>query len=632
MDRSQTIGFALLMLLFLGWMYSTAPTQAEIDRQQFIQDSIAQVKLAQEKFEAGEDAISTDQQEVIKTTISTDDTLATQRLNQQFGDWGGMMVGEETIYEVSNDLMTMKFTSKGGRFISTELNEHKKVHLDEEKTEIKTPLVLGNEDSRFEYIFTSKKGEKISTNDLIFQATPSDKGIKFVANSPGGSKIEQSYQLADGKYSLDYQLKIDGARQLISPESNSIRFKWHEYLNKLEINQTFEKFYTTIYYKENGENSDYCSCRSDDVEDDPDMNIEWISHANQFFNSSIVPQGEEYTNTYFETKMMDEDHQYMKLLKTEGDLALSGDNQETFNFKMYVGPNEFKRLQQFDNDLEQVVPFGTSIFGTINRYLIRPSFNFLSKYIGSKGVVIIVMIFILKMLLYPLMYKMLYSQAKMGSLKPKLAHLKEKYKDDSQKIQMETMKIYREYGVSPLGGCMPMILQMPIWYALFRFFPASITFRQEPFLWATDLSSFDVIGWLPMEIPMFGMHVSLFTVLWAISTVAYTYYNTKHMDMSANPAMKYVQYFMPVMFLVFFNNYASGLTCYMFFSNLFNIMQTVITKKFVFDDEKIAKELELEKSKPKKAKKKGGFQQRLEEAMKQQQEVQKKNEAKKKKK
>lgn len=630
MDRSQTIGFALLMLLFLGWMYSTAPTQAEIDRQNFIQDSIAQVKIEQEKLDMGETPGSSTTQAAVTTTISPDDTLATQQLNQQYGELGNMMVGEETFHEVSNNLMTMKFSSKGGRFLSAELKEHKKVHLDEEKNEIKTPLVLGNDDGRFEYIFTSKKGEKISTNDLIFKASSTSKGIKFVADSPGGSKIEQSYTLTDDQYALDYQLKIDGARQLMSPEANTIRFKWHEYLNKLELNQTFEKFYTTVYYKEKGENSDYCSCRSDDVEDDDDMNIEWISHANQFFNSSIIPQGEEYTNTYFETKMMDEDHQYMKLLKTEGDLALSGDNQETFNFKMYVGPNEFERLKKFDNEIEQIVPFGTSIFGTINRYLIRPSFNFLSKYIGSKGVVIIVMIFILKMLLYPLMYKMLYSQAKMAALKPKLAHLKEKFKDDSSKIQMETMKIYREYGVSPLGGCMPMVLQMPIWYALFRFFPASITFRQEPFLWATDLSSFDVIGWLPVEIPMFGMHISLFTVLWAISTVAYTYYNTKHMDMSANPAMKYVQYFMPLMFLVFFNNYASGLTCYMFFSNLFNIMQTVITKKFVFDDEKIAKELELEKSKPKKAKKKGGFQQRLEDAMKQQQELAKKNEKKKK--
>lgn len=210
----------------------------------------------------------------------------------------------------------------------------------------------------------------------------------------------------------------------------------------------------------------------------------------------------------------------------------------------------------------------------------------------------------------------------MGALKPEIEEIKKKFSDDPQKQQLETMKMYREYGTSPLGGCMPMLLQMPIWYALFRFFPASIRFRQEPFLWANDLSSYDVLTYLPFEIPAFGSHLSLFTILWALSTIAYTYYNTKHMDMSANPAMKYVQYLMPVMFLVFFNNYASGLTCYMFFSNLINVAQTIVTKRFVFDNDKIRNELMSEKSKPKKAK--SGFQQRLEEAMKQQQEVQKK--------
>ena len=626
MDRNQTIGFALLMLLFLGWMYTSAPTEEEMARRKFVQDSIEQADLGKEEFK-GRDAtdIATGSASSVMTqTIQNDSVLI-----GQYGDWGSMMVGEDSKHEISNNLMTVSFSAKGGRLLSAELNEHKKVTLDENKNEIKSPLVIGNDAGKFEYIFTSKKGEQISTNDLIF--TPQIRGsqINFAAVSPGGSKIVQSYRLSEDKYIIDYQLKIDGAKQLLSPAASTVRFKWHEYLNKIELNQNFEKFYSTVYFKEKGENSDYCNCRSDDTEDDDDMSIEWISHSNQFFNKSLVPQGETFTNTYFETKMMDDGNEFMKLTKSEGDLALRGDNTETFNFKMYVGPNEFERLQTFDNELEQVVAFGTSIFGTINRYIIRPSFNYLSKYIGSKGVVIIVLIFILKMLLYPFMYKMLYSQAKMGALKPKLAHLKDKYKDDAQKVQMETMKIYREYGVSPLGGCLPMIAQMPIWYALFRFFPASITFRQESFLWASDLSSFDVISWLPFEIPMFGAHISLFTILWAISTVAYTYYNTKHMDMSANPAMKYVQYAMPVMFLVFFNNYASGLTCYMFFSNLFNIMQTVITKKFVFNEDKIRAELEVEKAKPKK--KKSSFQERLEEAMKQQQELQKKNANKKKK-
>ena len=325
-------------------------------------------------------------------------------------------------------------------------------------------------------------------------------------------------------------------------------------------------------------------------------------------------------NGRFETVATEKDNPDLKVIKTEYEYALDFTNQESIESSIYIGPNEFNRLLAFNNSLEQIIPFGRSIFGTINRWLIRPSFNWLSKFIGSKGIVIIVLIFIIKMILYPLMYKMLHSQAKMGLLKPEIAGLREKFPDDNQKVQMETMKLYREYGVSPLGGCLPMIVQMPIWYALFRFFPASITFRQESFLWATDLSSFDVIARLPFEIPAFGSHISLFTLLWAVTTIIYSYYNMKHMDMSANPAMKYIQYIMPVTFLFFFNNYASGLTVYMFFSNMFNIAQTVITKKFVFDDDKLRLELQNQKNKPKK---KGGFQSRLEEAMKQQQELQK---------
>lgn len=623
MERNQIIGFILLMGLFFAWMYTTAPTQEQIERQQFVRDSIEQVQLAQKEFEEGGSQPMTQ----AATVVSPNDSVAVNQLNAQYGAVGQMMAGSEKIESLSNDVFTIDFSTKGGRIIGTTLSQHDKVTLDENRDEIKENLLLGNDKSRFEYIFNSKQGTKISTADLIFQAKKTDNSISFESVGAGGSKIEQIYTISPGSYTVDYQLKIDGAKQILDPSEDKIRFRWHEYLNKIELNQTFEQFYSTIYFKPDDDNSDYCNCRGDDVEEDEDEKIEWMAHTNQFFNMSIMPQGQTYSNTYFETKTLGEDSDYMKLTKGEGDLALQGGATENFNFKMYLGPNEFNTLRSFDNGLDEIIPFGRSIFGSINRYIIRPSFNFLSKYIGSKGVVIIVMIFILKMLLYPFMYKMLYSQAKMGALKPKLSGLKDKYKDDAQRIQMETMKIYREYGVSPLGGCMPMILQMPIWYALFRFFPASITFRQEPFLWASDLSSFDVIGWLPFEIPMFGQHLSLFTILWAISTVAYTYYNTKHMDMSANPAMKYVQYFMPIMFLVFFNNYAAGLTCYMFFSNLFNILQTVITKKFVFDDDKIRAELEVEKAKPKK--KKSGFQERLEEAMKAQQELQKQREKKK---
>jgi YidC/Oxa1 family membrane protein insertase len=303
------------------------------------------------------------------------------------------------------------------------------------------------------------------------------------------------------------------------------------------------------------------------------------------------------------------------------DIPISGSSREQIGMTMYLGPNDFENLRAFGNNLEDVIPFGMSILGTINRWVIRPIFNVLTNLMDNKGLVILLLTLLVKILLYPLTYKMLHSQAKMSALKPQLTGLRERHKDDLQKQQMETMKVYREYGVSPFGGCLPMLLQMPIWIALYRFFPASIEFRQAKFLWATDLSSYDVLVNLPFTIPFYGAHVSMFTLLWAGTTVLYTYYSMKQMDMGAmgnNPMLKYMQYFMPVLFLFFFNNYASGLTLYLLFSNLVNIGLTLGTRKFIFNDERIMAELNLNKAKPKK---RSAFSERLEAAMKEQQRI-----------
>ncbi len=622
MDRNQSIGFALLMMLFLGWYYVNAPTAEEIERQKFIQDSVEQARAKTLQENADETKIPQTQ----ATPVS--DSLKIAQLSNTYGALGSAMVGEGQEHILSNSLMDVSFNSKGGIVTKSVMKEHMQITEDENKVQTKTPLeLLGTDKGKFEYILNTKTGGKISTQDLVYQTQKTENSIVFTANSGAGT-IQHSYTLLPDSYTLDYTFSIDGVKQLLDPSEDKIRFRWHEHLKKLELNTVFEKFYSTIYFKPDDDNSDYCNCRSDDIEQDEDIKVEWMAHTNQFFNTSIISKTQNFTNTYFETVVFDDDNEYIKLAKGEGDLALADGDKSTFEFQMYLGPNEFERLVKFDNGIDEIIPFGRSIFGTINRYVIRPSFNFLSSLISSKGLVIILMIFIIKMLLYPLTYKMLHSQAKMGALKPELAKLTDKFKDDPSKKQMETMKIYREYGVSPLGGCMPMIVQMPIWYALFRFFPASITFRQESFLWATDLSSYDAFVNLPFDIPFLGSHLSLFTILWAVSTVIYTYYNTKHMDMSANPAMKYVQYAMPLMFLFFFNTYSSGLTCYMFFSNLFNIIQTVVTKKFVFNDEKILAELNKEKNKPKVVKK-NSFQTRLEEAMKQQQEIQRKKQKRK---
>ena len=612
MDKNQGIGVLLLFAVLIAYYLITAPSQEEIARQEFIQDSINRAKLEQSE-------VAVQQAEETFTKAVTPDSVVQQQLQGSYGPFALAMTGSDEEVTLENEKMKVIFESKGGKIKEAILKEHYKITEDSTFKQTKEPLSLLNDDkNKFEYLIPTQQFGNISTGDLYFTPTVIENKVVLEAALDNGRSIQQVYTLNPDSYTLDYNLKLNGITSMMNANQANLKFKWHNYLDRIELNTNFEKYYSTVYFKAVDDGSDYCSCRGDDTEEIDNKRIEWVSHVNQFFNTSLVANSTKFQNGVFETVMMEEEDADLKLVKSEMDIPLDMNQNEDLAFTLFIGPNEFKPLKATGNELEQIIPFGRSIFGTINRYLIRPFFDWLSSFINSKGLVIILLIFIIKMLLYPLMYKMLHSQAKMAVLKPELAHLNTKYKDDAQKKQMETMKIYREYGVSPLGGCLPMILQMPIWYALFRFFPASITFRQEPFMWTTDLSSFDVIARLPFEIPAFGAHISLFTILWAITTIIYSYYNMRHMDMSANPAMKYVQYFMPITFLFFFNTYASGLTCYMFFSNLFNIAQTIITKRFVFDDEKIKAELDLKKAQPKK---KSKFQSRLEEAMAQQQQI-----------
>jgi len=625
MDKNQGIGVLLLFVVFIGYYFYTKPSAEEVQRELAIQDSLKQVKLM-EKPEAEEEQIFKPEN---AGTASSDSARLTT-LEQNYGPFARVMSGKNKTVSLDNNDIKIFFDSKGGRISEAVLKNHYKVTMDSAHNKSKAPLsLLEDKKNKFQYLIPTRQYGTINTADLYFTPVVQGKSVRMEAQLSPGQSIAQVYTLSEDGFKIDYKLELEGMDQVLAADTDRIRFVWHNYLDRLELNTKFERYYSTVYFRKTNEDSDYCSCRSDDLEEVDNKRVEWISHVNQFFNTSLIAENVKFENAVFETVMMEEDNPDLKLTKSEADIPLSVTRAQTLEFEMFIGPNEFKKLRTYDNGLEQIIPFGRSIFGTINRWVIRPAFNWLSNFIGSKGIVIIVLIFIIKILLYPLMYKMLHSQAKMGALKPELASLKEKYKDDAQKQQMETMKIYREYGVSPLGGCLPMLAQMPIWYALFRFFPASITFRQEPFLWADDLSSFDVIAWLPFEIPAYGSHISLFTIIWAISTILYSFYNMKHMDMSANPAMKYIQYLMPVTFLVFFNGYASGLTCYMFFSNLFNIGQTLGTKKLIFDEEKIRTELLAQKDKPKK---KGKFQSRLEEAMRKQQELQKQQAQQKKKK
>ena len=616
MERNQLIGFGLIFLILLGWSIMNQPTPEEIE-------------AAKEKAKLEQELQTKDETPQSVAPETTFEAPAPTVINTgQYGIFATAASGDEKSYTLSNDLLTLSLTNKGGRINYAELKEHYKVLSQPKEKEVKE-LVKLFEDEKNKWGYELQLTDRIiNTGDLFFEARPSGNSISFRATTESGGCIEQLYTLLPGSYEVDYKVNIVGLGNYLRNE-DAVTLHIENYLDPIEQNRFFEKTYSTIYFKEQDEDSDYCSCRGEDSENLEGDPIEWVSFVNQFFNTSLVASSAPFKGLTTTVTVPSDEGPDLKKIDASMIIPIARGSSDAFDMKLYLGPNEYSRLVSFDNDLEEIIPFGRSIFGDINRHIIRPFFNWLSGFIGNKGIVIIVLIFIIKMVVYPLTYKMLKSQAKMAALKPQIAGLKNKFDGDAQKTQVETMKLYREYGVSPLGGCMPMIAQIPIWYALFRFFPASITFRQESFLWAHDLSSYDVWFNLPFSIPFLGAHLSLFTVLYAVSQVIYTYYNSKHMDMSANPAMKYVQYLMPLMFFGFFNTYASGLTCYMLFSNLFTISQTVITKNFVFDNDKILEKLNVQKAKPKK---KGGFQEKIAKAMEQQQKLRDQQKTQKKKK
>ena len=624
MDKNTITGFLLIFLLLVGYNYFMSPSEAELAAHEAMLDSLrlVEAKRADSLTQKG----SAENYNPDSSSFSKPDSLRKIQLAGQYGPFQNAAVGTESFEVLENDVFKILFTNKGGKIKEVLLKKYYKTKLDTATLEDrKLPLkLLEDEKNRFEYLLPVNgiASGLVSSNDLFFTTMKGDNSLTFRAETPTGQFFEQKYSISDG-YTIEYDLKFSGMGSLFRRDAETVKLNWITFLDKIEQNTQYDGMNSTVYFKESADDPDYCSCTSDDTEDFEGKRIDWVAHSNQFFESALISKNESFEGGVFKTKAVDPEDEDLK--KVQSVIYLPYGENESFSMDFYVGPKKFETLKAFGKELEYTIPFGSSIFGTINRWVIRPLFNFLSGFIGSHGIVILVLTFIVKMLLYPLTYKMVHSQSKMSALKPQLASLKEKHKDDAQKVQMETMKMYQEFGVNPLGGCLPVVAQMPIWFALYRFFPASIEFRQASFLWANDLSSYDIAFWLPWDIPFYGHHVSLFTLLWAATTVLYTVYNMRHMDMTGGMGganmkmMKYMQYGMPVMFLFFFNGFAAGLTCYLLFSNLMNVGQMVITKEFLIDHDKIKARLEENRKKPKK---KGGFRARLEEAMKEQQRMQ----------
>jgi YidC/Oxa1 family membrane protein insertase len=427
--------------------------------------------------------------------------------------------------------------------------------------------------------------------------------------------IEYKYTLAPDKYMVDFDVTFKSMDGIIASNVSSLTLDWRMYIPQQEMGRQNEEYYTTIKYKYYQDDVEGIRLRqSKDVEQrDLPTKLSWVAFQDQFFSSVLISK-EFFLNGTVKSTLTPASPDYIRYYTSEVGVPFSPGQETVLGLKLYYGPNHISTLRKEGLELEKLVFLGKNIIGWINRFIIIPVFNWLEKYISSYGIIILILTILIKIVLFPLTFKSYQSTAKMQVLKPMVEELGKKFpkKEDAMKKQQATMDLYKRAGINPMGGCLPMLLQMPILFAMFRFFPVSIELRQEHFLWATDLSTYDSILSLPFNIPLYGDHVSLFTLLMTASTLL-TMKMTGSSPGSDQPGMKLMMYMMPVMFMFMLNQFSSGLTYYYFLANILTYLQNIVSKRFINGD-KVLATLEANKKKPLQ---KSKWQQRLEAAAKQ---------------
>ncbi|MFP4470573.1 MAG: membrane protein insertase YidC [Bacteroidales bacterium] len=639
MDRNTVFGLLLIFAIFIGFTVYNQPSKEELERQQQLRDSLELVQRRKDSIQRlREQAIQEQadeapaQQAAEELPREHDRTKAD--LDSKLGLFSNSGTGSDDTFILENEVFKLWISKKGGKIYNAQLKDY--------QTYDSLPLELyNNDDTKFGYSFFSQN-RIINTNDLYFQpywtsGKWQDKDSMYVSGTDSlrfamrlytngadagfnaGQYIEYVYTLYGNKYMMDYDLNLVGMNQVVDAGTNYLDLAWEADMRRQERSLDNERNETTIYYKYHEDEVDYLSESKDD-EESLVTAVRWLSFKTRFFVSTIIAD-QAFSNADIAVSTNQEitHEHYLKTMKALIGVPFENSPRETFGMKFYFGPNKYSTLNKFDMDLEKQIPLGWSFFlmAWINIYAVIPVFDWLGGYGWNYGIVILILTIMLKIVLFPIAYKTYKSSAKMRVLKPEVDELSKKYPkpEDAMKKQQATMNLYKKAGVNPMAGCVPMLLQFPILIALFRFFPSSIELRQESFLWAHDLSSYDSILNLPFTIPFYGDHVSLFTLLMTISTIFYTKINNDMMGSTSTqmPGMKTMMYIMPVMFLGIFNNFASGLSYYYLLANLITFAQMFIIRRTI-DEKKILKQIQLNKKKPVK---KSKFQQRLEDMAKQ---------------
>lgn len=548
--------------------------------------------------------------------LDPSDSTLNQLNKLKYGFFASKIAGEESIINLTTKELEVTFTNKGGTFKNVEIKNYTSYDS--------LPLHLFNENHAID-IYFEHLSKSISLKDLIFKSELikySDSTELVYSLDLNGKRLRQIYTLYDQGFVINYRIENDGFDELI--DTKNLNFYWEGRMPKIERELLdARQRATTRYYSLSG-NTDYISKTSTEYEEMPiDEPVKWLAFNQKFFTASVIAE-----NSFSKgliTLTPSNDDQIVKQGALSSEIPFTDFVNNQAQFKFFFGPNKYSILNEVTEGFSQNIELGWVFLPFINKYLIIPIFNFLERFMSNYGLIIIIMVLIIRLILSPLTYKSHISMAKMRVLKPELDAIKEKHDGDMQKAQSDQMELYRKAGINPLSGCIPVLLQFPILVSLFYFIPSAIELRLESFLWADDLSSYDSILSLPFNIPFYGEHVSLFTLLMAGSTILYTMANSQ-MTTIQGP-MKTMQYLMPIMFLFFFNSYPSGLSYYYFITNLVSFGQIALFRKFVNED-KI--KLIMEENKKKNVnKKKSKFQSRLEDAMKANQTAQK-NKSKKK--
>ncbi len=632
MDKNTIAGLVLIFIILFTASYFNKPSEKDLEMLRLKNDSIAQVENQKAREQVKQAEIAAIQ----ATTDKTDTASVQNELTSLYGVFAGSAKGEEKFITLENNLMKVTLSNKGGKIYSVELKDYKRYNG--------KPLVLfeGGE-NKFGLNFFSQN-KSIQTDHFYFQPSVSENQMilttskvkvgqegreKFNKENSGDSKslsmrldagngvfIEYVYTIKHNSFLVGFDIKTAGLKKVAGANSEFVNFLWNVNLPRQEKMSKFgENNQSTIFYKFDKDDVDYLDLTKSETKS-LTTKVKWVGFKQQFFSSVLIAD-QSFQNAQIATVKKDLDSSFVAEMSADLTIPLDIKGSEVFPAKFYFGPNQYNTLKQYDLGMEEQLALGWTIIGWVNKYIVIPAFDFLRRYIGNFGLIILLLTIYIKLLTLIFTYKSYISQAKMKLLKPEIEEIQKKYGDDKKlESQQAVMAFYKKAGVNPMGGCLPMLLQMPILIAMFYFFPISIELRQQSFLWATDLSSFDSIATLPFEIPFYGSHVSLFCLLMTITNIFYVKYNNEMTGAAGTqqmPGMKTMMYLMPVMFLFIFNSYASGLSLYYFLSLLLTFVQMYIFKKLINED-KIHAQL---KAKQKIPVTKSKFQTKLEEMAKQ---------------